>query len=672
MSAGRPPPTRSATPPPTDVTDSLQRDETGITVRDERRWALGYAPRRITDGREAPLVLGRYRLHRRLGSGGFGSVWLAHDERLERDVAVKLLPRDRVIGGRFEREARAAARLSHPGIVTLYEAAVDDDGAYLVSELVRGGTLGQLLEAGRLSDRDVIEIGVALCGALMHAHANGVVHRDLKPSNVLIPEVASEPAEMAKLTDFGVARVIGGDTLTRTGDVIGTAAYMAPEQAEGLEAGALADLYSLALVIYEALSGVNPLAAGAPAQRARRLGAHLPPLRRQRRELPRELGRAVDLALRPRPRERGSIEELRGGLLASRDGVDDRPGIVEHPWHAGLLSARAGARASARPWASPDTGRLAAEPGAREVQEAAFVLDERSAQSVRGQAATARGEDEAAGRGTSVGWPARALAAGAGAGLAAWLSVHLFASSSLPPGAAAVIAGVAIAAAPRVAWLVLCAATTVVLVVQGRTGGALVVAPLALAPVVLLPRRGHRWPLAAAAPALGAIGLAGAWPAIAARAPSAWQRAALGITGWVWLLGAAALAHSSPYLAPLRGTPAPAVWIPSLYEATHHVLIPILTSGALAPAPLWGGAAAILPAVARVRPFALAVVMVTVWAAGLASATATVLGAAHAGLVVKSGTLALGAVLAAMIALVPAAVRERGVLLRARNPSGLA
>jgi eukaryotic-like serine/threonine-protein kinase len=103
-----------------------------------------------------PVVLERYRLHRPLGSGGFGSVWLARDERLERDVAVKVLPRERIVGGRFEREARATARLSHPGIVTLYEAAVDDDGAYLVSELVRGATLCELLDAGRLSDRDII------------------------------------------------------------------------------------------------------------------------------------------------------------------------------------------------------------------------------------------------------------------------------------------------------------------------------------------------------------------------------------------------------------------------------------------------------------------------------------------------------------------------------------
>ena len=103
-------------------------------------------------------------------------------------MAIKILPRERVVGGRFEREARAAARLAHPGIVTLYEAAVDDEGAYLVSELVHGSTLDRLLAEGRLSDRDVVQIGIALCDALSHAHAHGVIHRDVKPSNVLVPE----------------------------------------------------------------------------------------------------------------------------------------------------------------------------------------------------------------------------------------------------------------------------------------------------------------------------------------------------------------------------------------------------------------------------------------------------------------------------------------------------
>ena len=277
-------------------------------------------------------MLGRYRLRRRLGTGGFATVWLAHDERLDREVAVKILPRQGVNGGRFEREARAAARLAHPGIVTLYEAAVDDEGAYLVSELVRGTTLDALLADGRLSDRDLMQIGIALCDALAHAHAHGVVHRDVKPSNVLVPDHPTTPSQIARLTDFGVARVHGGDSLTRTGDVIGTAAYMAPEQAQGLPAGASADLFSLALVLYEGLSGVNPVRRTGTA--VRRAGMHLPPLRRQRRDLPRELGRAIDLSLRPRPGERGTLEELRAALVSAAGQVGDEPGVVADPWPA--------------------------------------------------------------------------------------------------------------------------------------------------------------------------------------------------------------------------------------------------------------------------------------------------------------------------------------------------
>jgi eukaryotic-like serine/threonine-protein kinase len=221
------------------------------------------ATRHLSSGSApGPVVLDRYRLQRRLGAGAFGTVWMARDERLERDVAVKILPRERTTSppGRFEREARAAARLSHPAIVTLYEASVDDEGAYLVSELVRGETLDTLLDHGRLSDRDIIGIALALCDALQHAHDQGVVHRDVKPSNVLVPEAPPSSTQLARLTDFGVARIVGGDALTHTGDVLGTLAYMAPEQAEGLEAGEPADLYSLALVLYEALSGINPVA----------------------------------------------------------------------------------------------------------------------------------------------------------------------------------------------------------------------------------------------------------------------------------------------------------------------------------------------------------------------------------------------------------------------------
>jgi len=288
----------------------------------------------------SPIILERYRLKKRLGSGSFGTVWSAHDERLERDVAVKILPRDRVVQARFEREARAAARLQHPAIVTLYEAAVDDDGAYLVSELVKGPTLDDLLSAGKLSDRDVLEVAIGLCDALTHAHEQGVIHRDVKPSNILVPTTATTGRHPVKLTDFGIAKVAGDNTLTRTGDVIGTLAYMAPEQALGKEVGPEADLYSLALITYEALSGVNPVARNDARRRNQRPATYLPPLRRQRRDIPRDLAAAIDTALRPRPSERGAIEDLRYALQDCLERVGDQPGVIEPARAATLIHSR--------------------------------------------------------------------------------------------------------------------------------------------------------------------------------------------------------------------------------------------------------------------------------------------------------------------------------------------
>jgi hypothetical protein len=261
------------------------------------------------------IVLGRYRLLELLGRGGFGEVWSAHDELLHRDVAVK-----RVWLGpdgdseRASREALAAARLSHPAIVALYEACAVEGAFYLISELIDGETLARLILEGTLTDEEVLEIGVALADALAHAHERGVIHRDIKPQNVLIPHRHGPAGCPAKLTDFGGASLLGEDALTRTGDVLGTLAYMAPEQSEGREVEEEADLYALALVLYEALCGVNPVRGATPAATARRIGRTLEPLRRRRRELPRQLTAAVDAALSPAPADRGTLEDLRLAL----------------------------------------------------------------------------------------------------------------------------------------------------------------------------------------------------------------------------------------------------------------------------------------------------------------------------------------------------------------------
>jgi eukaryotic-like serine/threonine-protein kinase len=286
------------------------------------------------------LVLNRFLIERRIGSGGFGTVYEAWDGRLERSVAVKAIESAGARGSRrVLREAQAAARLNHPGIVTLYEMGEEDGNALLVTELVEGRTLAQLTREGALSDREIGEIGADLCEALDHAHCRAVVHRDIKPQNVLVTE-GGEPR--AKLMDFGVARLADASALTAPGDVVGTLAYMSPEQAEGRTAGPEADVYSLALMLYEAWSGENPNRRGTPAATARAIGARLRSLRRLRPDLPRGLTDTVDACLQNRPDRRPPLGELGEAIESSLDR------LAEHLPHRGSgLRLRLGAVAAA-------------------------------------------------------------------------------------------------------------------------------------------------------------------------------------------------------------------------------------------------------------------------------------------------------------------------------------
>ncbi len=263
-------------------------------------------------------MLNRFLIERRIGSGGFGVVYEAWDGRLERPVAVKAIEsRGAELGRRVLREAQAAARLNHPGIVTLYEMGEEDGNALLVTELVDGSTLARLSREGELSDREIGEIGADLCEALDHAHSRGVIHRDIKPQNVQI--TAGEPR--AKLMDFGIASLADGASLTAPGDVLGTLAYMSPEQAEGRPAGPEADIYSLALTLYECWSGQNPHRRSSPAATARAIGTRTRPLRRLRPDLPRELSAAIDACLNQRPASRPPLEELGGAIEESLDAL---------------------------------------------------------------------------------------------------------------------------------------------------------------------------------------------------------------------------------------------------------------------------------------------------------------------------------------------------------------
>jgi hypothetical protein len=252
----------------------------------------------------------RFRLLERIGSGGMGVVYRGFDERLQRQVAVKEVeaPPDRVL-----REAQAAARLNHPAIVTLYELGEHDGRAVLVSELVPGRTMDRLRGEGMLSDREVGEIGADLCQALVHAHACGVVHRDIKPQNVIIRGDPA-PGPRAKLMDFGIARVAGAPTLTAAGEVVGTLAYMSPEQAGGDAVGPESDIYSLALTLYECWAGSNPVAGGSPAETARRIGAPMPALGSLRPDLPAFLSDLIDACLVADPLLRPTALELGDGI----------------------------------------------------------------------------------------------------------------------------------------------------------------------------------------------------------------------------------------------------------------------------------------------------------------------------------------------------------------------
>ena len=292
--------------------------------------------------------MGRFEIGEVLGSGGFGTVYRAWDLRLEREVAVKVVETGPGSSTRTRREAQAAARLNHPGIVTLYEFVHHELGpeggkAYLVSELVEGRTVRQLIDHDELSDRDIGEIGIEVASSLDHAHERGVVHRDLKPSNLISPDGDGG----AKLMDFGVARLTDLDDLTRTGDVLGTLAYMAPEQAEGREAGPPVDVFALGLVLFEAWTGLNPRRGSTPSETARALDRELPALSAYRPDLPVELTDLIDECLELDPEHRPSADELAEGIRRELRRLDaTRPeGALRTP-----SSGRLGSLFAAGPW----------------------------------------------------------------------------------------------------------------------------------------------------------------------------------------------------------------------------------------------------------------------------------------------------------------------------------
>lgn len=241
------------------------------------------------------LLFDRYRIVRKLGSGAFATVYLADDLKMGRPLAIKVVEVSADVEDRVVREAQAAAKLSHPHILTVYEMIRQPDKTFLLTEYIQGKTLRELYREQSLSDAELLEAGTQLCRALDHAHKRGVVHRDIKPENIMLLE--GDVVDV-RLMDFGVAQLEDRASITVDGDLVGTLAYMSPEQGEGKNVDSRSDVYSLALTLYEGFTRRNPLKGRRLEQLLRDVSRpRIPPLSENRPDLPSELSDVLERAM---------------------------------------------------------------------------------------------------------------------------------------------------------------------------------------------------------------------------------------------------------------------------------------------------------------------------------------------------------------------------------------